>query len=156
MDLGKYTGSALYSADKIPPGVKIEEIVAGFEKREFDGGEKAVMLFESGMGVVLNPTRALVMTRAFGRESDNMIGQAILVSRGATRFGSDPARPCVVIEAVNPVRIATQPQTKPALEEPRRGRIDIGRGEGAWDDPPSPPEEYPEGYGGSDDDPEAA
>jgi hypothetical protein len=155
MDLSKYTGSVLYNADKIPLGVKFEEIVAGFEKREFDDGEKAVMLFESGMGVVLNPTRALVMTQGFGRESDNMIGQAILVSRGMTTYGGKPVS-CVVIEAVNPVRIATQPQTKPALELPRRGKIDIRSGEGAWDDPPSPPEEYPEGYGGSDDDPEAA
>ena len=114
MDLGKYTGSALYNADKIPPGVKFEEIVAGFEKREFDDGEKVVMLFESGMGVVLNPTRALVMTQGFGRESDNMIGQAILVSRGMTTYGGKPVS-CVVIEAVNPVRIATQPQARPAI-----------------------------------------
>ena len=114
MDLGKYTGSALYNADKIPPGVKFEEIVAGFEKREFDDGEKVVMLFESGMGVVLNPTRALVMTQGFGRESDNMIGQAILVSRGMTTYGGKPVS-CVAIEAVNPVRIATQPQARPAI-----------------------------------------
>jgi hypothetical protein len=122
MDIGKFTGSALYNADKIAPGVKIEEIVAGFETREFDDGLKAVMLFESGMGVVLNPTRALVMTQAFGRESDNMIGQLIEVSRGMTMYGGKPTA-CVVVEPVNPVRLVTQSAAKPAIEQAERPAI---------------------------------
>jgi hypothetical protein len=155
VDLSKYTGSALYNAEKIPPGVKIEEIVAGFEARQFDDGEKAVMLFESGMGVVLNPTRALVMTQAFGRESDNMIGEAILVSRGTTRFGADPHKPCVVIEAVNPIGITAQ-KPKPALGQ--RAAIDIrpGRGARQADAPPPPDASQGDGpadrYGEPDDD----
>jgi hypothetical protein len=124
MDIGKYTGSALYNADKIPAGVKIEEIISGFETREFDDGIKAVVVFESGMGVVLNPTRALVLTQAFGRESDNMIGQLLEVSRGMTTYGGKPTA-CVTIEAVNPVRLVTQPAAKPALEGQRPALGDV-------------------------------
>jgi hypothetical protein len=125
MDLRKYAGSPLYNADKIPVGVKIEEIVAGFETREFEDGVKAVMQFESGMGVVLNPTRTLVLTQAFGCESENVIGQAILVSRGMTTYSGKPVA-CVAIEAVNPVRLVAQSAAKPALEgqRPAIGKIE--------------------------------
>ena len=73
------------------------------------------------------------MIVAFGPNSDNWIGKALIISRGITTYsGKDVA--CVVIEPVVATRIAAAPQ-RPALGEQRRGSTTITSGR----QPPTPP-----------------
>jgi hypothetical protein len=159
MDMTKHVGSNLYNADKIPTGLKIEETIAYVELRQFEDGEKPVAVFESGRAVVLNPTRGQALVDGLGRDSDNWTGQAVYVSRGQTMYSGKTVG-CVVVEAVTPIRIATQPAAKPALEGqrqapatnvlpmPARGTKEIGSGPDRWakyEEPPAPTPEAGDG-----------
>jgi hypothetical protein len=127
-------------AEDIAPDVLIEANIVSARAHEFEGGETKLVLYVDyqSKGVVLNQTRLKATIAAFGPNPDNWIGRTIIIRRGVTMFAGKDV-PGIVIEPVRAERIASAAPR--ALEEPRRGSIDIRSGKGAWDDPP-PPDHY--------------
>jgi hypothetical protein len=139
MKMTDFINSNYLRAEDLDPNVRIEATIAAVRSREFeDGSVKPVVFLGDGRGVVLNQSRLKGMIAAYGLESDNWVGRAVVVSRGTTLYQGKSV-PAIMVDPVVATRIGAE--QRPALEEPRRGSIDIRSGKGSWDDPP-PPDRY--------------
>jgi hypothetical protein len=90
--------------------VKAEELESGFcvtaritavESREFEEGTKGVLFLDvfNRRGFVLNQTNLKALMAAFGRKSENWVGQDVVVNRTLADFKGKPV-PAIRLEVV--------------------------------------------------------
>jgi hypothetical protein len=113
-------------AEDLEPGVKSEFVIADVKRVEFQEKDgtivtKAALVAEDGQQTVCNVTRLRVMIRNFGPNTDNWVGQTVLLSRGMTTFSGREVA-CIRLEAIPATpQIAAQPPKS-------RGRATITSG----------------------------
>jgi hypothetical protein len=161
-----FLNSNYFAAEDLDPKVLIETAIVSVRPREFEDGERKLVVYtdHQGKGVVLNQTRLKTMIAGFGPNFDGWVGKQIIISQGSTMYSGEPV-PAIVVQPVVPTRIAAE--RRPALEasSPRPiqttrgpitpGSVDIRSGRYAQSDaPPSapPPDVCPDGPGDPSDD----
>ena len=91
MDMSKYAGSAFLSLDDVVDGPIRGEIVH-VELGSFD---KPVVTFSNGCRFSLNVTNSQALIKAFGKESDDWIGEQIELYAGELKYRGE-VRPSVL------------------------------------------------------------
>jgi hypothetical protein len=91
MDMSKYAGSAFVSLDDVVNGPIRGEIVH-VELGSFD---KPVVTFSNGCRFSLNVTNAQALIKAFGKESDDWIGEQLELYAGELKYRGE-VRPSVL------------------------------------------------------------
>ena len=131
--------------------------------REFEDGTKGVLFLDvfNGRGLVLNQSNLKTLMTAFGRKSENWVGQDVAVNRTLADFKGKPV-PAIRLEAVRrPAVTAPAVATTPKLAAARAGTTTFTTGTATPDamlgpespiesGPPSAPP--PTSYDGPDDD----
>jgi hypothetical protein len=129
----------------------ISECKMEYVGQEGEKENRPVLYFSNAeQGLVLNQTRAGVLSTAFGIETDNWPGQTIYIQRGQTRFGNKIV-PCVDVVVPQQVRPGAAPYNLPPVPHTAVGNAVQGVLHRAQQRRPAPP--APQGYDGPSDDP---
>jgi hypothetical protein len=88
-------------AEELEPGSSVTARITAVDSREFEEGTKPVLFLHvfNGRGLVLNQTNLKTLMAAFGRDSENWVGQDVLVNRTLADFKGKPV-PAIRLEAV--------------------------------------------------------
>jgi hypothetical protein len=109
-------------AEELEPGTSVMARITAVDSREFEQGTKGVLFLEvfNGRGLVLNQTNLKTLMAAFGRNSENWVGQDVVVNRTLADFKGKPV-PAVRLEAVRrPAVTAPAVAPTPRLAQPPR------------------------------------
>jgi hypothetical protein len=100
MDLSKLLTGCV-KAEELEPGSSDTAHITAFDSREFEDGTKGVLFLDvfNGRGLVLNQTNLKTLMAAFGRNSENWVGQNVVVNRTLADFKGKPV-PAIRLEAV--------------------------------------------------------
>ena len=152
-------------AEELEPGSSATARITSVDSREFEEGTKGVLFLDvyGERGLVLNQTNLKTLMAAFGRKSENWVGQDVVVNRTLADFKGKPV-PAIRLEAVRrPAVTAPAVATTPKLAAARAGTTTFTTGTATPDamlgpespiqsGPPSAPP--PTSYDGPDDGPD--
>ena len=157
-------------AEELEPGFSVTARITAVDSREFEDGTKGVLFLVifKDRGLVLNQTNLKTLMAAFGCNSENWVGQEVVVNRTVADFKGKPVpairleavrRPTVTAPAVAPTpRLVVTPTTRPGTTTFSTGRaspaaVSASETPIGSDTPPSapPPSAY-DGPGEFDDD----
>jgi hypothetical protein len=88
-------------AEELEPGSCMAARITAVDSREFEEGKKGVLFLDvfNDRGLVLNQTNLKTLMDAFGRNSENWLGQDVVVNRTLADFKGKPV-PAIRLEAV--------------------------------------------------------
>src|ERR1700722_3581645 len=147
MDVSKLLTGCV-KAEELEPGYSDSAHITSFDSREFEDGTKGVLFLDvfNGRGLVLNQSNLKTLMTAFGRKSENWVGQDVVVNRTLADFKGKPV-PAIRLEAVRrPAITAPAVATTPKLTAARAGTTTFTTGTATPDamlEPESPIESGP-------------
>jgi hypothetical protein len=92
MDMRKFSGNTFYKVADVKNG-PVTEKIAGVTVGKYD---KPDLLFESGAKLSINATNNKTLVRAYGADSEGMIGQTIELYAGEIEFKGKPQEAVLV------------------------------------------------------------
>jgi hypothetical protein len=110
MDMSKYAGSSFLGLDDVQDG-PVRGHIAHIEEGQFG---RPVITFENGLKFSLNVTNTVTLLKAFGSESDDLLGEQIELFAGETTYNNE-AKPSVLVRA-----IAREPGVEKKKVTPKR------------------------------------
>jgi hypothetical protein len=140
-------------AEELEPGSSATARITSVDSREFEEGTKGVLFLDvyGERGLVLNQTNLKTLMAAFGRKSENWVGQDVVVNRTLADFKGKPV-PAIRLEAVRrPAVTAPAVATTPKLTGAPASRVEMTTftarvdvldpvsASEMWDAPPSAP-----------------
>jgi hypothetical protein len=98
------------NAEELEPGSCTTARIMAVDSREFEEGKKGVLFLDvfNGRGLVLNQTNLKTLMDAFGRNSENWVGQDVSVKRTLAPFRGKPV-PAIRLEAVRRPAVTAPP-----------------------------------------------
>ena len=102
-------------AEELKAGSSMTALIVAVASHEFEEGKKGVAFLDifHGRGLVLNQTNLMALINAFGSDSENWVGQNIVVNRTVADYKGKPV-PAIRLEAVR--RPAVAAPAAPKLE----------------------------------------
>ena len=146
MDVSKLLTGCV-KAEELEPGYSDTAHITSFDSREFEDGTKGVLFLDvfNGRGLVLNQSNLKTLMTAFGRKSENWVGQDVVVNRTLADFKGKPV-PAIRLEVRCPAVTAPAVATTPKLAGARAGTTTFTTGTATPDamlEPESPIESGP-------------
>jgi hypothetical protein len=88
-------------AEELEPGSSATAHIVAVDSREFEEGTKGVLFLDifNGRGLVLNQTNLKALMAGFGPNSENWVGQGVVVNRTLADFKGKPV-PAIRLEPV--------------------------------------------------------
>jgi hypothetical protein len=88
-------------AEELEPGSSVAARITAVDSRDFEEGTKGALFLDAfnGRALILNQTNLKTLMAAFGRNSENWVGQDVSVNRTLADFKGKPV-PAIRLEAI--------------------------------------------------------
>jgi hypothetical protein len=117
MDLSRYAGSSFLGLDDVQDG-PVRGHIAHVEEGQYG---RPVITFENGLKFSLNVTNTVTLPKAFGSESDDLLGEQIELFAGETTYNNE-AKPSVLVRPI--MREPGTERKKVVPKKPKHGDLD--------------------------------
>jgi hypothetical protein len=97
IDLRKYTGNVFRKVEHVRAG-PIRVRIIGISEGQYG---KPDLAFDDGSQLSCNPTNCLTLARAYGFESDNLIGKEVELTLGEIQYRGEPQE-AILVKPISP------------------------------------------------------